>query len=177
MLALQELLDDLEEAARLRALDDAVVVGRGHRHDLLGADHVADRAEADRVGDRARRDDRALADHQARHRGDRADAARVGERDVRADEVVGGQLVLARARDQIVEGVVEVAEREPAGVADDRHHQRPAAVLLLDVDGDAEVARAVVDAERLGRPLLEVVRHDRHLLARAHARSRRRSGA
>ena len=29
-----------EEAPRLRALDDAVVVGRGHGHDLLGADHA-----------------------------------------------------------------------------------------------------------------------------------------
>ena len=26
-----------------------------------------------------------------------------------------------------------------AGVADDRHHQRARAVLLLDVDGDAEI--------------------------------------
>ena len=39
VLALQVLLDDREEAPGLRALDDPVVVGRGHRHDLLGADH------------------------------------------------------------------------------------------------------------------------------------------
>src|SRR3712207_8540462 len=52
---------------------------------------------SDRVRDRARRDDRALADHEARDRGDGADAARVGEADVRAGEVVGGDLVLARA--------------------------------------------------------------------------------
>ena len=39
VLALQVGLDDLQEPARLGALDDAVVVGRGHRHDLLGADH------------------------------------------------------------------------------------------------------------------------------------------
>ena len=40
VLALQVRLDDLQEPAGLRALDDAVVVGRGHRHDLLGADHL-----------------------------------------------------------------------------------------------------------------------------------------
>ena len=71
VLALQVALDRLQEAPRLRALDDAVVVGRGHRHDLLGADLAADVAEPDGVGDRARGDDRALADHQPRHRGDR----------------------------------------------------------------------------------------------------------
>ena len=111
VLALEVGLDGLEEAPRLRALDDPVVVGRGHRHDLLGADHVADVPEADRVGDRAGGDDRALADHEPRDRGDRADAARVGERDVRAGEVVGGELVLARLGDEVVEGGLEVARR------------------------------------------------------------------
>ena len=70
VLALQVALDQLQEAPRLGALDDAMVVRRGHRHDLLGADLRADRAEPDRVGDRAGRDDRALADHQPRHGGD-----------------------------------------------------------------------------------------------------------
>ena len=57
-------------------------------------------------------------------------------------------------------------KREPAGVADDRHHQRAPAVLLLDVDGDAEVDRAVVDHVRLAVDLGEVARHHRHLLRR-----------
>ena len=64
-------------------------------------------------------------------------------------EVVGGELVLARLGDEVVERVEEVLEGEPAGVADDRHHQRAPAVLLLDVDGDAEVDLAVVDADGL----------------------------
>ena len=38
VLALQQRLDALQEAAGLGALDDPVVVGRGHGHDLLGAD-------------------------------------------------------------------------------------------------------------------------------------------
>ena len=57
VLALEVGLDDLQEAARLRPLDDAVVVGRGHRHDLLGADHRADvaRGRPGRRSSRSRR--------------------------------------------------------------------------------------------------------------------------
>ena len=166
VLALQVGLDDLQELAGLGALDDPVVVGRGHRHHLLGADRGADGPEADRVGDRAGGDDRALAVHQPRHGGDGADAARVGERDVGALEVVRGQLVLAGAGDQVVEGVEELRERQPAGVADDRHHQGAPAALLLDVDGDAEVDLAGVDDVRLAVDLGEGVGHHRHLLGR-----------
>jgi hypothetical protein len=164
VLALEVGLDDLQEPARLRALDHAVVVRRGHGHDLLGADHVADVPEADRVGDRAGGDDRAVALHQARDRGDRADAARVGQLDVGAREVVGGQLVLARLGDELVEGGLEVLEAQAARVADDRHHQGAAAVLLLHVHGDAEVHGAVVDARRLAVDRVEVMGHDRHVL-------------
>ena len=166
VLALQVLLDDLQEAPGLGALDDAVVVGRGHRHDLLGADHLPDGGEPDRVADRAGRDDRALAGHEPRDGGDRADAAGVRQRDVGADEVVGGELVVAGAGDEAAEAVEELGERQAPGVADDRDHERAAAVLLLDVDGDAEVDGAVVDAMRLPVDLVEVVRHDRHLLGR-----------
>ena len=126
VVALQVGLDDLQEAPRLRALDDAVVVGRGHGHDLLGADHVADVLQAHRVGDRAGGHDRALADHQARDGRDGADPARVGERDVGAREVVGGQRVGARLLDELVEGGLEVGEVLAARVADDGDHERAA---------------------------------------------------
>src|SRR4051812_47370480 len=149
VLAVEIGLDQLEEASRLRPLDDPVVVRRGHGHDLLGADHVADVAQADRVADRARRDDRALADHEPRDRRDRAEAARVRQRDVPAGEVVGAERVRAGLVDERVVGSLEVAEVLAAGVADDRHHQRAAAVLLLDVDRDSEVHAVVVDAVRL----------------------------
>ena len=166
VLALQELLDEREEPTRLRALDDAVVVRRGHRHDLLGADHRPDGAEADGVVDRAGRHDGALADHEPRDGGDGADAARVGQRDVRAGEVVGAQLVLARLADELAERAEELGERHAPRVADDRDHEGPRAVLLLDVDGDAEVHGGVVDAVRLAVDLGEVMRHHRHLLGR-----------
>ena len=54
VLALEVGLDPLQEAARLGALDDPVVVGRGHRHDLLGADQRPD-ARRVRPGRRSNR--------------------------------------------------------------------------------------------------------------------------
>ena len=57
-------------------------------------------------------------------------------------------------------------EGEPPGVADHGHHQRAPAALLLHVDGDAEVDRSVVDDVRLAVDLVEVPRHDGHLLRR-----------
>ncbi len=119
VLTLQQLLDLAQELARLGALDDAVVVGRGKRHDFRDAELLDPFRRGvrplRRVGDRAGGDDRALAGEQARHRGDGADPARVGEADVGADEVVGGQLVLARLRDQVFEGGVEALRSRGPG--------------------------------------------------------------
>ncbi len=147
-----------------------MVVGRGHRHDLLGADHRADVREPRRIGDRAGRDDRALAGHQPRHRGDRADPAGVRQRDVGALQVVGRQRVRARLLDQRVVRGEEVGERHPPGVADHRHHQRARAVFLLDVDRQADVDLSVVHAMRLAVDLDEVVGHHRHVFGRARDR-------
>ena len=177
VLALQVGLDHLQELARLGALDDAMVVGRRHRHHLLGADRRADAPEAGRVADRAGGDDRALAAHQPRHGGDRPDPARVGEREVRALQVVRGQLVLARLGDQAVERLQEPQEVEAAGVADHRHHQRAAAVLLLDVDRDPEVDHALVDHVRLALDLGERAAPSPASARSRRGRSRRRSGA
>ena len=49
---------------------------------------------------------------------------------------------------------------------DHRHHQRPGAVLLLDVDSESEVHLAVLDPVRLALDLLEVVGHHRHVVGR-----------
>ena len=127
VLALQQLLDPSQEGARLGPLDHPVVVGRGHRHHLRDAELLQPFRRGvqplRRVGDRAGGDDRALAAEQPRHRGDGADPAGVGEGDVGALEVVGGELVLARLRDQLFVVGVEAGEVEPVGALDRRHHQ------------------------------------------------------
>ena len=134
-------------------------------------------AEADGVGDRAGRDDRALAGHQARDRGDRADAAGVGERDVRAGEVVGGAACsCAPCRSSASNAALKSSKlMRPASRMTGTISVRRA-VLLLDVDGDAEVHGAVVDAVRLAVDLVEVVGHHRHVVLGGRARWRRRSG-
>ena len=120
VLALEQLVHAAQEGARLGALDHAVVVGRGHRHDLLDAQLLErlgrDLGEAGRVADRAGGDDRALPGHQPRHARHGADPARVGEADVGAGVGVGRQRVVARARDQLVVAGDEVGEAQLAGV-------------------------------------------------------------
>ena len=174
VLALQQLLDAAQEGARLGALDDAVVVGRGQRHHLGDAE-LAEPVGAGvrplgRVGDRAGGDDRALAAHQAGDRGDGADAAGVGEGDVGPLEVVGGELALPRLGDQVLVVGVEGGEVEAVGALDRRDHQAARAVLALDVDGDAEVDRPALDRERLPVPLLIGADHHRPLLGGLHDR-------
>ena len=142
VLALEQLVDAAQERARLGALDHAVVVGRGHGHDLLHAQlgelRGVGRRQAGRVADGAGGHDRALSGHEPRHAGHGADAARVRERDVRALVGVGLKRVVARAHDQLVVAGDEVREAELAGVAQHGHDQRAGAVLALDVDGEAE---------------------------------------
>ena len=146
VLAAEQFLDQPEEASRLGPLDDAVVVGGGHRDDLLRPDHLADLLQSHRVADRAAGDDRALPRHQPGDGGHRAEAAGVGERDVGAHQVVGSQAVGAGFLDQGVVGLDEAIERQPPRVEDHRHHQRPCPVGLLDVHGDTEVHVLVAHA-------------------------------
>src|SRR4029450_7651636 len=95
----EQLVNDAQEVAALRALDDPVVVGAGQREDL--ADGVAgDRLAAGAlpfsgVLERADADDRALTLHESRHGVVRADGARVGQADRRPLEVLDGELVAA----------------------------------------------------------------------------------
>ena len=168
VLALQQQLDPPQEGARLGALDDPVVIGRGHRHHLRDAKRLDPLGGGvrplGRVGDRARGDDRALPRHQPWDRGDRPDPARVGQRDVGALEVIGGEGVLARLGDQVLVVAVEGGEVELLGALDRRHHEAARAVLALDIDGDAEVDRAALDRERLVVADLEGADHHGPLL-------------
>ena len=164
VLAEQQRVDALEELARLRALDDPVVVRRGERH------HPADGVAADgvvgcplvlrRVLHRADPDDRALTPHQPRHRVVRADGARVGEGHRRTGEVLDRELgVAGLAHDVLVAGP-ERGEVHGLGALDVGHEELAGAVLLLHVDGQAEVD---VGRGDLGGLAVDDVEADVHL--------------
>ena len=110
----QQLVDGAQEVAGLRALDDAVVVGRGQRDQLADAEFgdafLAGALELGGVLHRAGADDRALAAHQPGHRVHGADGAGVGQRDRHAGEVLGGQLAVAGAPHDVLVGGDELAE-------------------------------------------------------------------
>ena len=110
----QQLVDGAQEVAGLRALDDAVVVGRGQRDQLaesqLGDALRAGALKLGRVLHRAGADDRALPGHQPGHRVHGADGAGVGQRDRHAGKVFGGQLAVAGPADDILIGGDELTE-------------------------------------------------------------------
>ena len=158
----QQLLDPLEEQARLGALDDAVVVGRGDGDDLGGAEvgqhHRVGAAPLGREVDGADAHDHALARHEPGHRLLGADGAGVGEGDGGAGEVVDGQLVGADLADDLLVGAPEGPEVQGVGVADDGDEQAAAAVGLLDVDGQAQADVLVADDPGLAVVALDVGR-------------------
>ena len=137
LVALEQRVHGRQERSRLRALDDAVIVGAGDRHDLadpeLAEPLLGHRGELHRVADRADRDDAALAGHEPRHRGDRAEAARVGEGHGGAGEVVGHEAVVARLVHRGLVGRVERGEVHGLGALDDGDDEPPAPVLPLHV--------------------------------------------
>ncbi len=143
VVAEEQLVDDPQEVAALGALDDAVVVGRGQRDDLadgVAVERLVARAlPLGRVVEGADADDRALARHEPGHRVHGADATGVGQRDRRALEVLDGQLVVPRLLDHVLVGGPEVDEVHLLRRLDRGHDQGARAVVLLQVDGEAEV--------------------------------------
>ncbi len=166
MLAEQQLVHDLQELARLGALDHAVIVGGGQRRHLGDAklDEARGRhsLELGRVVDVADAEDEALTVHQARDRVVRADAARVGDRAGRASKVGDGQLAVAGLLDDLFVGSPELGEVEGLTALDVRDEKLTRAVVLLDVDRDAEVDRGAFDQVRLAVDHVVGVVHRRH---------------
>ncbi len=166
VVAEEQLVDDPQEVTALGALDDPVVVGRGQRDDL--ADGVAVEGLGARalplggVVEGADADDRALTRHEARDRVHGADAAGVGQADRRALEVLDGQLVVPRLLDHVLVGGPEVDEVHLLGRLDRGHDEGAGAVVLLQVDREAEVD--VRGLEQRGAAVLlgEAVVHRRH---------------
>ena len=163
-----------QEAARCRALDDAVIVGGGEEHRLADAEGGqalgGDAAVFRRVVGGAYADDEALADHEARHGGGGAQRARVRQGDRGALEVGGRQRRVAGARDEVLVGVDELGEGQRVGVVDDGDLQGVVALRVGHVDGQAEAdVRELLDG---GLAALDRVAHVevRHLAQRFHQR-------
>ncbi len=123
----QQLVDGAQEVAGLRALDDAVIVGRGQGDQLADAELVdallAGALELGRVLHGAGADDGALTAHEPRHRVHGADGARVGQRDGDAGEVLGGQLAVAGPAHDVLVGGDELAELHCLATLDGGHDQ------------------------------------------------------
>uniref|UniRef100_E6Q3Q8 Uncharacterized protein n=1 Tax=mine drainage metagenome TaxID=410659 RepID=E6Q3Q8_9ZZZZ len=170
-LALQQAIDASQKFTRLRALDDAVIVGVGHLHHFADAEaaqrRFVDVGETGRVTDGAGGENRTLPRHQARNRRDGADAAGVGEREARPGEIVGDEFIFARLRDECVVGGDEAGEIEFVGVLDHRHDEETRAVLAFAIDGEPEVD-AGLHARRLPVLAAETVGNERHLARRLH---------
>ena len=157
-LSLQQGIERAEKHPGLGALDDAMVVRAGDRDDLRARD----------VADGARRDDRALALHEPRHRRHGAQCPGVRQLDRAAGEVVGHQPVCPGLLDDCLVRGVERGEIHSFGVFDHRDDECPATVFLLDIDGQAQPDRSGVDAMWLSVDFLEDVRHHREALRGQH---------
>ena len=141
--SVEQRFDATEELAGLRPLDDPVVVGAGHGHDLADAE-VADggfrgAAPLRRKADGADSDDGSLTGHQPWDGRDSPDATGIGERQCRALELVCGERVGSRALDEPLVRVSELAEGQVRGVANHRDHERARPVLADAVHGQPQV--------------------------------------
>ena len=126
LLSLQKGVEGSEKHPRLRALNDPVIVRARDRDDL--------RAPPGDLADGAGRDDRALALHETRDRRHGAQRAGVRQLNRATSEIVGQEPVGTRLLDKRFVRRVERREVHRLGVLDHRYDERPAAVLLLDVD-------------------------------------------
>ncbi len=170
--ALEEMIERGEEAPRLRALNDPVIVGTGHGHHFAHAQLaqlvLGHGAELDRIADRADRDDAALARHESRHRRGGPEAAGIRELDGGAREVVRHQSIgpglfhYAFVRGQ------EAGEVHGVRALDHRYHEASTAVLALHVHRETEAYTLRLDPVRRAIVHQEGVRHHRMALGRLH---------
>ena len=104
--AIEQRLQCAEEHAGFRALNDAVIVGAGHRHDFADAERCdglgRNAAIFGGIIHRADCDDCALSGHKPRHGCHGADGAGIRQRDGGALKIRHGEFAGAGARDEIV---------------------------------------------------------------------------
>jgi hypothetical protein len=172
----QQLVHSREIRARLRALNDAMVVRRRHRHHFRDAEVGEDA----RIGggvfggvvDRAGGDDRALRHHQTRDGCDGAERSGIRQRERRTFKVGDFELIVARLAHDVVVALEELREVHRVRAFDVRDEQRARTVFFLEIDGDAEVHVGAIEAR--GSSVLDGERrvHTRELFDGLHKRER-----
>ena len=120
--------------ARLRSLNDPMVIRRGQREDL-GYAHVAEpiavgALELWRVLHGAHADDRPLALHQTRDRVVGADGPWIGQRNGGASEILKRQLPCSCLLHHLLVGRPELGEIQRLAPFDAWHQQLTGAILL-----------------------------------------------
>ena len=143
VLAKQQRVQAGQVLARLRPLNDPVVIRRRQRQDL-GYAHVAEPIgvgplELWRVLHGAHADDRPLTLHQAGDRVIGADGSRVGQRNRGASEIFECQLPRSCLLHHLLVCRPELGEVQRLAPLDTRHQQLTGAILLGQVDGQAEI--------------------------------------
>ena len=165
-------MDAAQELTGLGTLDDAMVIGGGEGRHLgdaeLGHALVGATLPLRRIVDGSHAENAALAGHETRHRVVGADTAGVGERGSDPSEVLDGEGVLPTTAHDVLVGVPELHEVHVLGVTDGWHDEFAGAVLGIDVDGQTEVDRRVLDEVGLAVDLGIGVVHHRHGLEGLH---------
>ncbi len=172
LVCLEQPVEICEQLTRLRTLNDAVVVGAGHRHDLGDAEFGHDLGRGEGVAggpsDRAGGEDQALARHEARHGRKRPDRAGIGEGDRRVGEVLRLELALPSAIDQRGVGLEEGGKVEGPGILEIGDDERARAVLAFEIDRHPEVDLVFVDATGRAAAQLEAGVEPGHPLQHLH---------
>ena len=165
VLAQKQLVQLLQEQARLGPLDDPVVIGRSDGDDLGDAELSNElgirRSILGRVANGPDSDDCSLPRHQPRHRLKGSDRARVGEGDRRSHHVVDSQLVGSDLGNELFVSIDELGEGHGLDALDDRDNEGARAVGLLLIYGDTEVDVLVANQSGLaggvdGKVVVEV---------------------
>src|SRR5574337_154218 len=166
--ALEPGAEVVQEEARVRAVDEAVVVRERQVHDRADRDHVVPELvlnDPRALDERVRAEDRRLRLVDDRRPVEGPEAARVRDRERSALDVVRQELLRARPLGEVLDRPRDPREVQVLRIPDDRDDEAPA---LLEGDGDPEVDELAGDDALT--PDLAV--HPRVLLERVDGRPR-----
>ena len=158
--SLEEVVDSTQEGPGLRALNDAVIVRAGDRHDPR-ASHIPDGPGGD---------DRSLSPHEPGNRSGGSERAGVGKRDGAALVGVRHQLSISRAGNEPLVLCVKLREGLRIRVLDYGNEEPPLPVFAFRIDGQTEVDRSRIKSVTVTVILYDRLHHRGKVLAGEHNR-------